>query len=228
MSKKKEIDTKDGFESVEGALSRTEQYIEENRKSLTIIILAIAAVVGVYLGYQKYYLEPKENKAQSSMYIAEQYFEQDSFRLALEGDLEFDGFLTIIDDYSATKSANLSHAYAGICYLRMGDFENAVEYLEKFDGNDRLFAPVALGATGDAYVELGELEKGASYYEKAANYTVNELTTPVYLFRAGLVYEEMGDYKKALDTYEKVALQYPASDEGKEIQKYISAVKMKL
>lgn len=228
MSKKKEIDTKDGFESVEGALSRTEQYIEENRKSLTIIILAIAAVVGVYLGYQKYYLEPKENKAQSSMYIAEQYFEQDSFRLALEGDLEFDGFLTIIDDYGATKSANLAHAYAGICYLRMGDFENAVEYLEKFDGSDRLFAPVALGATGDAYVELGELAKGASYYEKAANYTVNELTTPIYLFRAGLVYEEMGEYKKALDAYEKIALQYPSSEEGNQIQKYISAVKMKL
>lgn len=228
MSKKKEVNTNDGFEVVEGALSKTEQYIEENRKSLTIIILAIAAVVGVYLGYQKFYLEPKENSALSEMFMAQQYFEQDSFALALEGDFEYLGFLDIIDDYGATKSANLAQAYAGICYLRLGQFEEAVEYLEQFDGSDRLFTPVALGATGDAYVELGELIKGASYYEKAANYTNNELTTPLYLFRAGMVYEELGEYKKALDSYEKIAFQFPSSEEAKEIEKYITAVKMKL
>lgn len=228
MSKKKEVNTSDGFEVVEGALSKTEQYIEENRKSLTIIILAIAAVVGVYLGYQKFYLEPKEDSAKSDMFMAQKHFEQDSFALALEGDFEYLGFLNIIDDYGATKSANLAHAYAGICYLRLGQFEEAVEYLEKFDGNDRLFAPVALGATGDAYVELGELDKGVSYYEKASRYSENELTTPIYLFRAGLVYEEVGEFKKALDSYEKIAYQFPSSEEAKEIKKYIAAVKMKL
>ena len=39
MSKKKETH-QDQFENVENALSKTEHYIEENQKSLTIIVVA--------------------------------------------------------------------------------------------------------------------------------------------------------------------------------------------
>ncbi len=228
MSKNKEVVKEDGFEAVESALSKTEVYIEENRKSLTIIILAILAVVVIYLLYQRYYLKPKEDEAQANMYMAERYFQQDSFLLALEGDGQDLGLLDIIDDFGATRSANLARYYAGISCLRLGQFEEAIEHLEKFDGNDRLVAPIALGATGDAYVELGEYQKGVSYYEKAANYTKNELTTPIYLLKAGMVYEEMNEFKKALDSYEKIATNFPSSNEAKEIDKYITAVKMKL
>jgi tetratricopeptide (TPR) repeat protein len=218
----------DGFEVVESALTKTERYIEENRKSLTIIIVAIAVVVGGYLGYKKFYLEPKENEAQSELFMAERYFEQDSFRLALEGDGQYSGFIDIIDDYGPTKSANLSNYYAGICYLRLGEFETAIEYLEQFSGKDRLVAPVALGATGDAYVELGKLEKGVDYYEKAAALNKNDLTSPIYLLKAGIVYEDLGKIKKALTAYETIKKEYPASDEAKDIDKYITAAKMKL
>lgn len=228
MSKNTNANSHDGFEAVEVALSKTEKYIEDNRKSLTIIIVAIAAVVGIYLGYRKFYLEPKENEAQSEMFMAERYFEQDSFKLALEGDGQYLGFLDIIDDYGFTKCANLSNFYAGICYLRMGEFEEAVDYLEQFDGNDRLVAPVALGATGDAYVELNELKKGVKYYEKAAILNANEMTSPVYLLKAGYVYEELGEYKKAVEAYENIKYKYPNSDEAREIDKYITAAKLKL
>jgi len=44
MSQKNE-ENPTGFQSVENALSRTEQYIEENQKSLSIIILAIIVVL---------------------------------------------------------------------------------------------------------------------------------------------------------------------------------------
>ncbi|MBN2485175.1 MAG: tetratricopeptide repeat protein [Bacteroidales bacterium] len=218
----------DGFESVEEVLSKTEKYIEENRKSLTIIIAAIAVVVGGYLGYKKMYIEPKDNDAQAEMFMAERYFEQDSFRLALEGDGQYYGFIDIIDEFGFTKTANLANYYAGICFLRLGEFEEAVEYLEQFDGNDRLVAPIALGATGDAYVELGNLKKGVKYYEKAALLNENNMTSPIYLFKAGLAYEELGDAKKAVQAYEKIKYKFPQSDEAKEIEKYITAAKMKL
>lgn len=228
MSNKKDAVEHDNFESVENALTKTEQYIEDNRKSLTIIILAIAAVVGIYLGYQKFYLEPKEEDALADMFMAEHYFQQDSFRLALDGDGQYLGFLDIIDSYGPTKSANLAHYYVGISYLHLGEFEEAIDYLEKFDGNDRLVAPEALGATGDAYVELGDLQKGISYYKKATNYNANELISPIYLMKSGLVYEELGEYQKALDAYETIASKYPSSDEARDVEKYITAVKMKL
>lgn len=227
MSKKSKAQH-DGFEAVEDALSRTEMYIEENRKSLTIIILAILVVVGGFLGYKKFYLEPKESEAQSEMFMAQKYFEIDSFQLALEGDGQYLGLLDIIDDYVATKSANLANYYAGISYLRLGDFESAIEYLDDFDANDRLIPSIALCTTGDAYVELGDFEKGVSYYEKAAALNENEITTPIYLFKIGLVYEQLDDLKKALDAYQKIKSEYPTSDEARQIDKYISALEVRM
>ncbi len=227
MSQKNE-ENPTGFQSVENALSRTEQYIEENQKSLSIIILAIIVVVGGYLGYKKFYLEPNNREAQGAMYVAEQYFEQDSFKLALEGDGANYGFLDIIDEYSVTKTANLAHYYAGICYLRAGQFEDAIEHLEKFDAEDIMVASVALGAIGDCYLELNDKEKAASFYLKAGNRKKNSFTSPLYLKKAGLVFEDLQQYEKAMKAYQAIEKNYPDTEEGRQIKKYITAVKIKM
>jgi tetratricopeptide (TPR) repeat protein len=226
MSKKIEEPT--GFQSVENALSRTEQYIEENQKSLTIIILAIVIVVGGYLGYKKFYLEPTNSEAHEAMYIAEQYFEKDSFKLALEGDGENYGFLDIIDEYGVTNAANLSHYYAGISYMRTGQFEDAIEHLEKFDSDDIMVASVALGAIGDCFLELADTSKAASFYLKAGQRKKNSFTSPIYLKKAGMVFEEIKKYDKALKAYEAIRKNYPETEEGKVIDKYITALKIKM
>jgi tetratricopeptide (TPR) repeat protein len=228
MSKKKSEQHDPGFEAVEHALSRTEQYIEENKKSLTIIVAAIIVVVGGYILYNRLFLLPREKDAQSEIYRAEQYFEADSLMLALEGDGDALGFIDIINEYSMTKTANLAEFYAGISYLRLGEYENAIEHLKQFDSNDKLISVIALGALGDAYVELGEYEEAISFYEKAADKNKNDLTSAIYLKKAGLVYEAIEDYKKAVAAYEKIKKQYPASDEARDIDKYIAAAKMKL
>jgi tetratricopeptide (TPR) repeat protein len=227
MSKKIQ-ESGSGFQTVENALSRTEKYIEENQKSLSIIIIAIVVVIGGYLGYKKFYLEPTNREAHASMYVAEQYFESDSFRLALEGDGANFGFLDIIDEYSFTKAANLAHYYSGICYMRMGQFEDAIEHLEKFDAEDIMVATIALGCLGDCYVELGNPEKAVTLYLKAGQRKKNEFTSPIYLKKAGLVYETLEQYDKALKVYETIEKDYPDTEEGREIGKYIAAVKIKM
>ncbi|MBN2214757.1 MAG: tetratricopeptide repeat protein [Bacteroidales bacterium] len=228
MAKKKKKNVNEtGFENVENALSKTEQYIEENQKSLTIIVTVIAVIVAVYLGYKRFYLAPTEKEAQAEMYMAEKYFESDSFRLALEGDGSYLGFIDIIDEYGVTKSANLSHYYAGICYLRMGDYESAIEELKKFDANDVLVATIALGAIGDAYVELGDYKEALSFYTKAAARKKNDFTTPIYLKKTGLLYEETGEYDKAIQMYESIEKEYPGSQEAFDIEKYITAARIK-
>ncbi|MFO7655563.1 MAG: tetratricopeptide repeat protein [Bacteroidales bacterium] len=226
-SKKNELN-ESGFESVENVLSKTEQYIEENQKSLTIIVAAIAIIVAVYMGYKRFYLAPKEKLAEAELYMAEKYFEADSFKLALEGDGSYLGFLDIIDEYGITKSANLSHYYAGICYLRMGMHEEAIEELKKFDVNDVMVASIALGAIGDAYIELGDNKKALSFFLKAASRKKNDLTTPIYLKKAGLVYEELGEYEKAIDLYGKIEKKYPGSQEAFDIEKYITTARIRM
>ena len=228
MSKKNLDEHSTGFETVEHALSRTEQYIEENKKSLTIIVVVIAIVVGGYLLYSKVLLGPKEIEAQSQIFRAEQYFEQDSFRLALEGDGDAFGFIDVIDEYRITKTANLAHYYAGISYLNLGEFEDAIKHLKQFDSGDKLVSVVALGVLGDAYVEIGDYNEAISFFEKAANKNKNELTSAIYLKKAGLAYEAVEDYSKAVSAYEKILKKYPRSEEAREIEKYIQAAKMKI
>ena len=228
MSKKKTEETGTGFQSVENALSRTEQYIEENQKSLTIIILAIVVVVGGYLGYKKFYLEPNNHEALAAMYVAEQYFEKDSFKLALNGDGANYGFIDIIDEYGFTKAANLAHYYAGISQMRLGQYEDAIKNLEKFDAEDEMVATVALGAIGDCYSEQKDYEKAASFYMKAGLRKKNAFTSPIYLKKAGLVYEELKDFNKALKAYNTIKTDFPDSQEGKVIDKYITALQVRM
>jgi tetratricopeptide (TPR) repeat protein len=227
MAKQKVETPAQNLEKVEDVLSRTEQYIEENQKSLIIIVLAIILIVGVYLGYNKFYVQSQEKDAQAQMFIAQQYFEKDSFQLAINGDGNYLGFLAIIDDFGVTKAANLAHYYTGISYLKLGKFTEAVEYLKGFDTDDQMLAPIAAGAIGDAYSELGNNNEALSYYLKASKVT-NEFTTPIFLMKAGLIYEELGKWEEALGVYEKIESDFRKSAEARYIDKYIQRAKIKL
>lgn len=225
MSKKNETH-KDQFENVENALSKTERYIEENQKSLTIIVVAIIIIVGGYLGYKRFVETPMENESKSQMWMAEQYFAKDSFNLALNGDGNYLGFLDIIEEYSITKSANLANYYSGISYLRLGQFENAIEYLKQFESDDKMVAPIAYGAIGDAYMELNNFDDALVFYNKAVHTSENNFTTPIYLMKISVVHKQNGDYKKALETYKKIEKDFPNTVEGRQVSKYIAQVEV--
>ncbi len=201
MSKKKDNKAEENIEVVENALSKTEMYIENNQKSLSVIILVIILIVGGYMAFNKFYVAPMEDEAKSQMFIAEQYFDQDSFNLALNGDGNYLGFLDIVDEYGLTKSANLANYYIGVSYLHIGQYEDAIEYLEKFDSEDNILDGLAVSAIGDAYAQLNENEKARDYYLKASNIKPNEFTTPIFLFKAGMLSEQLNDNQMALDTY---------------------------
>jgi len=226
----KKVDTKktdERLHSVEEAFSKTEAFIEKNQKIILIVVGILILIVLGFFGFRKYYLEPQEKEAQSQLFMAEIYFEQDSLQQALNGDGNYLGFLDIIDQYGLTRSANLATYYAGISYLRLGEFDHAIEYLKKFDDDDEIAAPMAVGAIGDCYMELDEVEKAVGYYLDAADQSDNELTAPMFLMKAGLGYEIQDKYNQALNTYKRIKKDYPRSFEGTQIDKYISYAKGK-
>lgn len=216
----------DNLQELESALTKTERFIEENQKIISIVVGAIVIVVAGYLAFNKFYLQPKEKEALSQMFMAENYFEKDSFNLAINGDGNYLGFLDIIDDYGITKSANRAKYYAGISYLHMGQYEEAIDYLKKFKTSDLLLAPVKEGAIGDAMLELGKKEDALSQYKKAYSESENELTTPVYKMKAASLLESMNKYADALKLYEEIKKDFPESAEAATIDKYIARVKL--
>lgn len=227
MAKKKDV-TEDRIEAVESALSKSEQFIESNQKIITYVIGALIVVVLLFFGYKKYVANPKEKVANEAISQAELYFEQDSLDLALMGDGESFGFLDIIDDYGSTKAGNLAKYYAGIVYLNKGEYDNAIEYLKKFKGDDILVSAMALGAIGDAYMQKDDISKAVGYYNQAAAKNSNEVTSPAFLMKAGWAYELLDKNNDALKAYEKIKVDYPKAREAREVEKYISRVKAKL
>ena len=214
-------------EEIESALTRTEQFIENNQKIITTVVVSIIAIVGIYLLFTKVYLKNREQAARSQMYVAEKYFRQDSFKRALNGDGNYPGMLRIMEDYSFTQSADLARYYSGISYLNLGQYDKAIQYLKDFSSGDVMVAPVAKGAIGDAYMEKGNIREALNYYMKAANMRDNNLTTPIYLKKAGMAYEEVGDYQEAIEAYERIKLNYPNSQEARSVDKYIARAKIK-
>ena len=208
--------------AVEEVFSKSEQFIEKYQKVILIAVGVIVVVVLVVFGFKRFYIGPREKEAQSQMFMAEKYFEMDSLNKALNGDGQYLGFLAIMEDYSMTKSANLSHYYAGICYLKLGKYDQALEHLDKFNSDDKIIAPMAKGAMGDAYMELKQVEKAAGFYQDAADMNKNDFTTPLFLMKAAMAYEELGKLDRSLEFYKRIKEEYPRSNEGREIDKYIS------
>lgn len=225
MAKNKKDENPQTIANVEQTLTKTEQFLEENYKILLIVLGVIVVLVGMaWLG--RMYLSKRNDEAQSQMYQAERYLEMDSIKLALNGDGNYLGFLDIARDYKFTNSGNLAQYGAGICYLHLGEYQSAIDYLDKYSKKDKILGSSAIGATGDAYVELGDLDKGVSKYIEAADFAKNSFNTPLFLMKAGEIYELNGKFSEALKVYQRIESEYPASTEGTTIDKYIARVKL--
>jgi tetratricopeptide (TPR) repeat protein len=222
MAENKETNNLDLDKTLVDTTHKVEDFYANNKKQINIALIAIVVLIGGYVGYKKLILEPMDIEAQKEIFMAQKYFEMDSFALALNGNDKFKGFEAIAEEYGAGKAGNLAHYYAGICNLRIGQYEAAIEHLEDFSTENLLIGPLAEGAIGDAYVELGDLDKGVSHYMKAARMSKNKLTSPVFLKKAGMVYEEKQSYGDALEAYQTIKKDFAESQEAQDIDKFIA------
>ena len=192
-------------------------------KTASYALLVVVLVVGGFYAYRNLISEPKERQAAEMMFRAEQYYREDSARLALNGDNINPGFLKVISRYGGTKSGNLAGFYAGSCYLKLGDYNNAVKYLKDFSTPVKQLQERAFGLLGDAYSEQGKKEEAAEQYKKAGTFDEkDELFSPEYLFRSGYLYENMGKTQDAIAMYRLIKEKYPTSQRGADIDKYLA------
>lgn len=208
-------------------------YYEKHKQTINYVGGGLLLVIGLIVGYKYYWLPSKEAEAADEIFYAQSLFERDSFNLALKGGAmvrysqgtkPMMGFEKIYEEYSYTKTGTLAAFYAGVCYLQLGKYEDAIKYLEKYDLNDEILQPLAYGNIGDAYVELNKLDEGVKYYLKAANEKVNNFTSPLFLKKAAIVLEQQKKYKEALELYERIKKEFSTSNEARDVEKYIARV----
>ncbi len=229
-----ESTTAEVFNTLDESASRSEEWVSKNQNIILGFIGVIVLCVLAYLAYMQFVLNPKEESAANEMYYPQQYFDQaltneaakDSlYNLALNGAEGKYGFLDIIDEYSGTKAANLANYSAGMAYLNMNKYQEAIEYLEEFSSDEAMLGALSKGGLGDAFMQLEQPAEALGYYEKAIAHSTNDFTTPKFLYKAGITAIELNENSKALEYFERIKNEFAASDEAKSVDAFIGMAK---
>lgn len=213
--------------SEERVVAGAQQFWSKNSKLILIALAVVILGIGGFFAYNSLYKGPQELKASEAVWKAEEYFRNDSAKLALNGDGINQGFLKVISKYGSTKTGNRAKFYAGACYLQLGDFNNAIKYLKDFSGDEVIAGMRANGLLGDAYSELGKKEDAIASYKKAGTaFPEDEINSPEYLFRAALLLADAGKTQEAVDLARQIKNKYPRSvmpeaQGGQDIDKYL-------
>ena len=222
--------TAEVFSTLDESASKTEEWVSRNQNYILAVIGVIAVGVLGYLAYNQFVLKPKEASADNEMYYPQQYFDQalnstterDSlFTLSLNGAEGKYGFLDIIKEYSGTKAANVANYSAGMAYLNMKNYQEAINHLEDFSSDDSILGALAKGGLGDAFMQLNQSEDALSYYEKAVAHSDNSFTAPKFLYKAGITALELNQSDKALEYFQRIKDDYASSDEARMIDAFI-------
>lgn len=213
--------------NVEDALTQSEAFLIKNKKAIIGGVVAVIIIVAGFIMYKHLYAEPREEKAQAALFKGQELFEQDNFEQALNGDsIGYTGFLKVASDFSGTKTANLAKAYAGICYAHLGKYDEAIKYLNDFDGTDQMVGPAVLAAAGNCYAQLDQLDKAASSLLKAADKADSNTLSPIYLLQAGEILVKQGKVEEAIKAYTTIKDKYFQSYQAMDIDKYIEQAKL--
>ncbi|MCH2488676.1 MAG: tetratricopeptide repeat protein [Flavobacteriales bacterium] len=220
--------TAEVFNTLDEGASKTEAWVEKNQKIILGVVGAVAICVLGYFAYQQFIQQPKEQEAMNEMFQAQEYYElaltaeaKDSlYDLALNGGRGKYGFLDIIENYGGTDAGNIATYYAGMSYLQTNNYQEAINHLDNYDGDDAMTGPLAKGAIGDAFVQLNQEDQALKYYEEAARMHKNELTTPRFLLKAGITAMNLGKTDVALNHFSEITENYPNATEAAKAEAY--------
>ena len=214
--------TAEVFEALDSSASKTESIVAKYQNHILTLVGSIVIITLSYLGYNKLIVEPQSNEAVSELNQAQYYFEialnssnSDSlYRRALNGGEGRYGFLDIIENYKGTPASKLATYSAGMSFLNLKDYENAIKYLDQFDSNDVMLSALAKGAIGDAFAQLGQSKDAYEYYVKAFNASINSYSTPKYLYKAGMLGAKIGKNSSAIIFFKRIKEEFPQVPEA--------------
>ncbi len=219
------------FKSLDQSSSSTQLFFEKNQKLIFSAVGLVVILILAYLFYSTNILAPNQKEAKNKIFFAQKKFDEavllnnDSiFNIVLNGDGTNLGMLNIIDEYSGTEASNLAYYYAGMSYFNKNDYENSIKYLQDFDPKSSILGPTQTGTIGDAFSNLNQFEDAYDYYIKASK-NENIFTTPLYLFKAGQIAINLGKFSDAEYSFTKIKIEYPNSNEAKNIDAFISMSK---
>ena len=201
--------------NVDELYSKSEQFVDKNRKQLTLGLGGAAALILIVIGYSSLVVAPKNTAAEEAAFMAEHYFAKDSADLAMLGDGLNAGLEEILSDHSGTPAAARAAFELGIMHRDAARFDEAVDAFNQAGFSDDVFGPLTDANIGDCLVELGDLEGAEGHFASAASRAASGLAakalSPMCSYKRALVLIELGNEDKARGVLEDVAEDFPNS-----------------
>ena len=224
MKKSKPEEKKEqGQHKNEGFVMRIFEFFNLYNQIIYGVAIGLLVVVASLWALNKYYLTPKSEKASALMSAPIDFMmKADSLSLikALEGDDDNEGFLNIASSFGLTSTANTAKYFAGLCYLKLGDKEEALHFLLKFKRKDDIYWYGAQGMISDLYDDQGDVTKAIKYCKKATE-SNDPFLAPVNLFKLGQLYEREEDWKKAAAAYQAIKDRFYAEYQKMNVDKFL-------
>ena len=201
--------------NVDELYSKSEQFVDQNRKQLTLGLGGAAALILIVIGYSSLVVAPKNTAAEEASFMAEHYFAKDSADLAMLGDGLNAGLEEILSDHSGTPAAARAAFELGIMHRDAARFDEAVDAFNQAGFSDDVFGPLTDANIGDCLVELGDLEGAEGHFASAASAAASGLAakalSPMCSYKRALVLIELGNEDKARGVLEDLAEDFPNS-----------------
>jgi len=201
--------------NVDELYSKSEQFVDKNRKQLTLGLGGVATVILVVIGYSSLVVAPKNTAAEEASFMAEHYFAKDSADLAMLGDGLNAGLEEILSDHSGTPAAARAAFELGIIHRDAARFDEAVDAFNQAGFSDDVFGPLTDANIGDCLVELGDLEGAEGHFASAASLAASGLAakalSPMCSYKRALVLIELGNEDKARKVLQDLAEDFPNS-----------------
>ncbi|MBQ3753675.1 MAG: tetratricopeptide repeat protein [Prevotella sp.] len=213
---------------MEETLNKHEAFFLKYQKQIIAAVVALVVIIGGWSLYQTYVAGPKAVKANTALAKGQEYFANARFDQALMGDSTgFPGFVKLAAELGG-DAGNLANLYAGLSYAQLNKWQEAANYIEKFDGcDDQMISPAATGALGNVYAHLNQLDKAVSLLKKAADAADNNSLSPTFLIQAGEILESQGKKDEALKLYQTIKDKYFNSMAYQTIDAYIERASAK-
>jgi|GEM_PF-303017 len=211
---------------VQEVYSKSEEFFENNKGLILGILGAIILGAVAFIAYNQWVKAPALTKANERIAVAEAYWLMDSIELAVQGDpeSEWDGIGEIAEDFGSSNGVGRRANYMMGIYKRdQKDFEKALEYFKTAGFDTPILGAFVSGNTGDCLVEQGAAidaiwkgegnsdpkalnlyEEALPYFVRAAESSVDEMTTSVYYKKAANVCLKLGKYGQAERMYDGI------------------------
>ncbi|CUS83678.1 Tetratricopeptide repeat-containing protein [Candidatus Kryptonium thompsonii] len=205
---------------------KAREFVEKNKKILSYILTGVIIIVAGIIIYRNN-VKAENERAEALLSKIIGYYDNGDYKTAIDGipQRNIQGLKYIVENYGGTDAGEIATYYLASAYFMLGDYDNALKYFKKYDGNDKLLFSASLAGIASIYEIKGEYKKAGEYFEKAAQRFRENILVPEYLYNAARNYKLAGEKEKALRLYERIKKDYPNFAKIRDVEIYIASLK---